>query len=143
MTRIIVWTLVGLAVLAVVIFFVPQIREQKKLQAGTRLYATEHIISDAEAYDKYISRSERDAERFNKKLDTQKSKISSMTAEQQTMLADLEAKVGEFSTAVADLKNKTTREEKDAAVTNVKNLRKEIMTAFRDLGVRTTSPTDS
>ena len=143
MTRIIVWSVVGLAVLAVIIFVVPQMREQKRLQQGAKLFSTEHIVSDAEAYDKYIARSEREVERYSKKLEVIKTRAVSLTAEQQTMLANLEVKIGEMATAVADLKNKTTREEKDAAVTYVKNIRKEITTKIRDLGGKTTSPSDS
>lgn len=143
MTRIIVWSLVGLAVIAFAIFFLPQLRQGKKEQTAIKMMSKEHIISDAEAYDKYVSRCDRDVDRFSKRLDALKAKIAAMTPEQQTMLTDLEAKIGDFSAAVADLKNKTTREEKDAAVTNVKSLRKEIMTSIRDLGGKTTSPTDT
>jgi chromosome segregation ATPase len=143
MSRIIVWTLVGLAVIAFAIFFLPQLRQGKKDQQAIKALSKEHIVTDAEAYDKYVSRSERDADRFSKRLGALKSRIGSMTAEQQTMLTNLEAKVGDFSAAAADLKNKTTVEEKDAAVTNVKNLRKEIMTSIRDLGGKTTSPSDT
>ena len=143
MSRIIVWSVVGLALIAVIIFVLPQMREQKKLQQGAKVYSTEHIVSDAEAYDKYITRSEREVERYSKKLEVIKARAVSLTSEQQTMLANLEAKIGEMATAVADLKNKTTREEKDAAVNNVRNIRKEITTKIRELGGKTTSPSDS
>jgi chaperonin cofactor prefoldin len=143
-SRVIIWTLVGLAVLAFIIFFLPVMRQaQRDKAAGNPAKVTERIISDAEAYDKYVSRSERDADRFSKRVETLKGKIANMTSDQQTILTNLEAKVSEFSAAVAELRNKTTSEDKNAAVTNVRNLRKVIVTMIRDLGGGTTSPSDS
>jgi peptidoglycan hydrolase CwlO-like protein len=143
--RTIIIVVAGLAVIALLKFFIlpSMTKDVRAEKIGASLYTTKNIISDAEAYDKYISRSEREVERFGKRIDALKARVSSLAPEQQTMLTDLEAKLVEFSNAVADLKNKTTREDKDAAVTTVKNIRKEITTQIRALGGRTTSPSDS
>lgn len=137
MTRIIIWTLVGLAVLAFIIFFLPQIREGRKLQQSSKIMSKETIISDEEAYANYIARSERDVARFTKQIEQRKTKIANPTPAQATILENLDMKFADFSSTVSQLKGKTTREEREQAFTHIGELKKEIRNMIRSLGGKT------
>lgn len=143
MTRIIVWTLVGLAVLAFVIFFVPQMRQSKREHAALKKLSKDYIVSDAEAYDKFVARSEKEVERFTNRLTQIKSKITNPNSEQTTLIGNLEAKITEFSAAVTELSGKTNRDERDQVVTKVSDLKKDIRTLIRSLGGKASSPEDT
>lgn len=134
MTRIIVWSIVGLLVLAFIIFFLPMMRQSRQEQAAIKAMSTANIISDAEAYEKFISTSERDVRTFTNRIEKRKSKITNPTPSQQALLDNLDAKFTEFQTAVSELSSKTNKDEKEVAVNKVKELKKEIRSLIRDLG---------
>jgi len=137
MSRVIIYTLVGLAVLAFIIFFLPQIREGRKLQQSAKLMSTANIISDDEAYEDYVTRSESEVARFTKQIEQRKTKIANPTPAQVTILENLDTKFTDFSSTVSQLRGKTTKEERDQAVTHVNELKKEIRTMIRNLGGKT------
>ncbi len=137
MSRVIIWTIVGLAVLAFIIFFLPQIREGRRLQQSQKLISKEHIISDDEAYSDYVARAEKEVERYSKQIEQRKSKIAKPTSAQVTIFENLDTKFTDFSSAVSQLRGKTTKEERDQAVTHTNELRKEIRTMIRNLGGKT------
>ena len=138
MSRIIVWSVVGLVVLAFIIFFLPMMKQSKNEQAAIKAMSTSNIVSDAEAYEKFIKTSERDIKTFTRRIETRKSNITAPTPSQQTLLESLDAKFIEFQNAVAELSSKTTKEDKEVIVTKVKDLKKEIRNLIRDLGGSTT-----
>lgn len=136
-TRIIVWTIVGLLVLAFVIFLLPQIREGKRLEQSQKLYSKEHIISDEQAYQDYIARCERDVSKFAKQIEQRKARLTNPTPAQADLLNQLDEKYNEFTKIVSELKEKTTREDRDAAFTTLRELKSDMRKMIRQLGGRT------
>ena len=139
MTRIIVWSIVGILVIAAVIFTFSQ---RKHNQNTLSPISTEKIISDAEAYDKFITSSEKEVERSAKRINQRKEKITNPTPAQQSLLNDLDSKFVEFQSAVSELSGKTSQEEREIVVNKVKDLKKELRNLIRDLGGKTTGETD-
>ncbi|MEO0072911.1 MAG: hypothetical protein ABIK10_05710 [candidate division WOR-3 bacterium] len=130
-SRIIVWTIVGIIVVAGVIFIVSQQRHAHELKVTKPL-------SD-EAYERYIAQMERQITRFNNRLTRIKAKYPNPTPELQQAFSDLEAAIGEFAQSVENLKGKTTREERDQAYTQTQEAAKKVRRMIRDLGESATS----
>lgn len=131
-SRIIVWSIVGVIVVAGVIFIVSQ---QRYAQRELRVVKP---LSD-EAYERYIAQMERQITRFNNRLTRIKAKYPNPTPELQQAFTDLEAAIGEFAQAVENLKGKTTREERDQAYTQTQEAAKKVRRMIRDLGESATS----
>jgi hypothetical protein len=139
MKRIIIWSIVGVLVIAAFIFTLSQRKRNKYNQPPT---TTANIISDAEAYEKFTTSAEKEVERSAKRIDQRKEKLTNPTPAQQALLSDLDKKFVEFQSAVTELRGKTSQEEREIAVNKVKDSKKELRNLIRDLGGKTTGESD-
>ncbi|MEO0091335.1 MAG: hypothetical protein ABIK61_01295 [candidate division WOR-3 bacterium] len=128
MTRIIVWTIVGILVVVAVIFTVTSRRQQRQMMGV--------LPVKGEAYDAFIARSEKDLDRLLQRSEEVKGKLTAPTPEQQSMLMELDSKLNELATIVASLKEKEDRKEREEAVIQIRDLKRDIRRLIRDLGGR-------
>ncbi|MCX7784887.1 MAG: hypothetical protein N2201_01465 [candidate division WOR-3 bacterium] len=135
MTRIIVWTIVGILVVVAIIFTVTSRRQQRQM-IGV-------LPVKGEAYDAFISRSEKDLARLTQRSEDVKAKLTAPSPEQQAMLTELDAKLNELSAIVSSLKEKEDRKEREDAVIQIRELKRNIRRLIRDLGGRVAPETET
>ncbi len=128
MTRIIIWTIVGILVVVAIIFTVTARRQTRQMIAV--------LPVKGEAYDAFVSRSEKDLARFMQKSEEVKGKLTTPSPEQQAMLTELDSKLNELSTIVTSLKEKEDLKEREEAVIQIRELKRDIRRLIRDLGGR-------
>lgn len=127
MSRVILWTIVGIVVVLGLIFVV-KTRKQAATMSGVSL-----PLKD-EAYESFVKRFERRIAKIQETAEQTKSAIAKPTPEVQKMINDLDAKLQEFSTTVSEMRNKTTSQEREETVKSVRQLYRDIKKLIRDLG---------
>ena len=125
MTRIIVWTIVGIVVVLGVVFIV-------KARSG-KVPQNVSITSD-EAYTAFITRYEKRIEQLNASVEKAKGAIANPTPEIQQMITDLNTKMQDLTTTINEMKAKTTPADREAAVKKVRELSSDIRKSIRNLG---------
>lgn len=132
MTRIIVWTIVGILVVLGIIFLVWSRRQAAQMRAT-------YPVSD-KAYENFRLMSEKRVEQLKARAERAKAKISAPGPEIQAIVNELDAKLTEFETAVSELKGVTGQKEREEAVKNVQQLSREVRKLIRDIGGSATTP---
>lgn len=130
MSRVVIWTIVGIVVVLGVIFIVTTRRQARETVAIKPL-------SD-EAYTSYMHRMDRMINNFNNRIARVKAKHPSPTPEIQTMLNELDTEMTAFIAAVQDLQGRTTTQAREEGYTIVQEKIKRIRKMIRDLGGTTT-----
>lgn len=128
MTRIIIWTIVGILVVVAIIFTVTSRRQARQMMGVLPVKGA--------SYDAFVVRSEKDLDRLLQRSEEVKGKLTTPSPEQQAMLTELDSKLNELSTIVASLKEKEDLKEREEAVIQIRELKRDIRRLIRDLGGR-------
>lgn len=131
MSRVVIWTIVGIVVVLGVIFIVTTRRQARDMVAIKPL-------SD-EAYTSYVNRMERQIDIFHKRIDKVKTKYPSPSTDIRAMLDQLDIEMAGFENEVQNLKGKNTTAERDEAYNATHERVKKIRKLIRDLGGTTTA----
>ncbi|MEO0089943.1 MAG: hypothetical protein ABIK59_00050 [candidate division WOR-3 bacterium] len=125
-TRTIVWTIVGIVVVAGVIFTIISRR-----QAGTLgpYYRTRDMADWQKDYQNMLE----DIEKFQTRYERAKGKIASPTAEESNLMSQIDAKIQEWKTETERFNQLQTEEERRAWWDKVTDLRKEARKLLRTL----------
>lgn len=126
MTRVIVWTIVGLAVVASVIFLVVS-------RKGAATYEKPQMKSD-KAYEVFVVRYEKRLVQMTERATEAKGAVTNPTPEIQTMITELDQKLADFTTAVGEMRSKTIAADREEAVRKVQALYRDIRKLIRDIG---------
>lgn len=125
-TRTIVWTIVGIVVVAGVIFTIVSRR-----QAGT--LGPVHRRRDMADWQRDYQNMLENIEKFQRRYEEAKSKITNPTAEESNLMSQIDAKVQEWKTETERFNQLQTEEERKTWWEKVTNLRKETRKLLRDL----------
>ncbi|MDW8114646.1 MAG: hypothetical protein RMJ34_06910 [candidate division WOR-3 bacterium] len=125
-TRTIVWTIVGIVVVAGVIFTIISRR-----QAGT--LGPYHRTRDMADWQRDYQNMVEDIEKFQKRYERVKGKIASPTAEESNLMSQIDAKIAEWRTETEKFNQLQTEEERKAWWDKVTELRKEARKLLRTL----------
>ncbi len=125
-TRTIVWTIVGIVVVAGVIFTIISRR-----QAGA--LGPYHRKRDMADWQKDYQNMLKDIEKFQTRYEREKGKISSPTGEESNIMSQIDATLQEWKTETEKFNQLQTEEERRAWWDKVTDLRKEARKLLRTL----------
>jgi peptidoglycan hydrolase CwlO-like protein len=133
MSRIIIWSIVGIVIVLGVIFIVSTRKQAREIQATLP-------VSD-KAYDAFATRFENRIDKVRDNVAKAKEKLGNPTPAMQAIIDELDTKVEEFSTAISELRSKTTTTEREEAVRHIRELNFDIRKLIRNIGGTTGTDT--
>lgn len=125
-TRTIVWTIVGIVVVAGVIFTIISRRQASTL-------GPYHRKRDMADWQRDYQNMLKDIEKFQRRYDREKNKIANPTAEESNIMSQIDAKIEEWKTETERFNQLQTEEERRAWWDKVTDLRKEARNLLRTL----------
>lgn len=126
MSRVVIWTIVGIVVVLGVIFIVTSRRQNRDMVAIKPL-------SD-EAYETFMHRMDRQITSLSNRIARVKAKYPSPGPEIQSIFNELDVSYNEFVASVQDLKGRNTAEDRDKGYTTTQEKIKRVRKLIRDLG---------
>lgn len=132
MTRIIVWTIVGIVVVLGVIFTVWSRRQAAQMKAS-------YPVSD-QAYEQFILRYEQRIENLKMRAGRAKAKITTPSPDIQAIIDELDAKMIQLETTVSESKGITGEKQREEACKNISQLFREARKLIRNIGGSVSTP---
>jgi peptidoglycan hydrolase CwlO-like protein len=126
MTRIIVWTIVGILVVAGVIFFV-----STRKQSNSNM---QQIKMTDQAYERVTATYQNRVDRLKDIISKIKDKYQNPSGEIQSLIDDLDTKINALEAAVADLPSKTDLDARLAATKNIRAIYNDAVKTIKAIG---------
>ncbi|MEO0111316.1 MAG: hypothetical protein ABIK77_03100 [candidate division WOR-3 bacterium] len=125
-TRTIVWTIVGIVVVAGIIFFIVSQRQSGILKPV-------HRKRDMADWQKEYQNMLENIEKFQRRYEKVKGKIATPSAEESNLMSQIDAKIQEWKNETERFNQLQTEEEREEWLRKTKDLRNEARKLLRDL----------